>query len=110
MLEALQVAGELATSDPIALFTLLGYVTTHVVDSAKLLGEIQTPTVYGSVEGAPALPRLTPGKNYAAAFPSRARPPATEAWDSLLPYGFSQAVIGRWSASMPTLNRLQLQA
>lgn len=110
LLEALQGAGELATSDPIPLFTLLGYVTTHVVDSAKLLGEIQTPTIYGSVDGAPALPKLTPGKNYAEAFPSRVRPPATEAWGSLLPYGFRQAVIDRWSASMPTLNQLQLKA
>ena len=37
----------------IPLFAVLDYVTTHVVDSAKLLGEIQTPTVYGSVDGAP---------------------------------------------------------
>jgi helicase len=110
LLEALQGADELATSDPIPLFNLLSYVTAHVVDSARLLGEIQTPTVYGSVDGAPALPKLTPGRSYAAAFPDRVRPPATEAWDSLLPYGFSRAVIGRWSGSMPGLNRLQLKA
>jgi replicative superfamily II helicase len=110
LLEALQGAGELAIADPIPLFTLLEYVTGHVVDSAKLLAEVQTPTVYGSVDGAPALPRLTPGKSYAAAFPCRVRPPATETWDSLLPYGFSQAVIDRWSGRMPGLNQLQLKA
>lgn len=110
LLEALQGPGDLTGADAIPLFVLLDYVTTHVLDSAKLLGEVQTPTLYGSVEGAPALPRLTPGASYAAAFPSRVRPPATEAWDSLLPYGFSQAVIDRWSATMPGLNQLQLAA
>jgi len=110
LLEALQGAGQLAESDPIPIFVLLDYVMTHVIDSAKLLGEVQTPTLYGSVEGAPALPRLTPGASYAAAFPGRVRPPATEAWESLLPYGFSQEVIDRWSATMPGLNQLQLAA
>jgi helicase len=110
LLEALQGSGDLASSDLIPLFALLDYVTTHVVDSAKLLGEVQTPTLYGSVDGAPALPKLTPGPSYAAAFPSRVRLPATEAWDSLLPYGISQAVIDRWAGSMTGLNQLQLRS
>lgn len=110
LLEALQGVGKSAQSDGIPLLVLLDHITTHVLDSAKLLGEIQTPTLYGSIEGAPALPRLTPGPSYAAAFPGRVRPPAVEAWDSLLPYGFSEAVIDRWSAAMPGLNQLQLSA
>jgi helicase len=109
-LEALQGAGEQGTATVIPLLGLLDYVTEHVIDSAKLLGEVQTPTIYGSLEGAPTLPRLTPGTSYATAFPSRVRPPAITLWKSLLPYGLSQAVIDRWSASMPGLNKLQLAA
>jgi len=110
LLEALQGAGGLATADIIPLLSLLEQVTTKVMDSAKLLGEVQTPSIYGSIEGAPALPRLVPGATYAAAFPSRVRPPATREWSSLLPYGLSQAVIDRWATTMPALNELQLQA
>jgi replicative superfamily II helicase len=110
VLEALQGKGEFADAEAIPLLALLDYVTTHVVDSASRLGEVQTPTLYGSVDGVPALPRLTPGASYSAAFPGRVRPPATAAWDSLTPYGLSQAVIDRWSGAMPGLNDLQLAA
>jgi helicase len=99
-----------ADAEAIPLLALLDYVTTHVVDSASRLGEVQTPTLYGSVDGVPALPRLTPGASYSAAFPGRVRPPATAAWDSLTPYGLSQAVIDRWSGAMTGLNDLQLAA
>jgi helicase len=111
LLEALQGVGELATADQIPFYDLLNYVTTSVVDSARLLNDVQTPTVYGSIEGAPTLPRLIPGEAYAAAFPDRVRLPATADWNSLLPYGLSQAVIDRWTAAMPNgLNPLQLRA
>lgn len=111
LLEALQGVGDLASADQIPLYDLLGHVMTSVVDSAKLLGEVQTPTIYGSIEGAPTLPRLTPGENYARAFPDRVRAPATAAWDSLLSYGFNQKIIDRWATAMPGgLNDLQLRA
>ena len=82
-----------------------------MVDSARLLGCVQTPAVYGSIHGAPTLPRLTPGQRYASAFPGRVRPPATTEWDSLLPYGIDEDVLARWKSAMLTgLNELQLRA
>lgn len=110
LIEALQGVGEYAGKDLIPLLALLEYLTVSVLDSASLLGEVQTPTIYGSIDGAPALPRLTPGATYAAAFPHRVRAPATTAWNSLLPHGFSQVVIDRWASRMPGLNELQLRA
>jgi helicase len=110
LLEALQGVGEMAGVDVLLLLAMLDYVTRSVLDSAKLLGEVQTPSLYGSVEGAPAFPHLVAGAAYAAAFPDRVRAPASADWASLLPHGLSQAVIDRWAATMPHLNDLQLRA
>jgi helicase len=85
LLQALQGVGELATATHIPFLELLNYLTTSVLDSAQLIGEVQTPTVYGSIEGAPALPRLQPGAAYARAFPDRVRPPASEDWPRCSP-------------------------
>ena len=110
LIEALQGFGDYSANDLIPLLALLDYVTTRVTDSARSLGSIQTPTIYGSIEGAPALPRLIPGATYAAAFPHRVRLPATKDWKSLAQFGYSQAVIDRWASRMPALNDLQLKA
>ncbi|MCV7251621.1 DEAD/DEAH box helicase [Mycobacterium hackensackense] len=110
LIEALQGFGDYSTKDLIPLLALLDYVTTRVTDSARSLGSIQTPTIYGSIEGAPALPRLIPGATYAAAFPHRVRLPAAKDWKSLEQFGYSQAVIDRWASRMPALNELQLKA
>lgn len=110
LLEALQGVGDFASADHIPLYALLEYASKSVLDSARRLGEEQTPTLYGSIEGAPALPRLRPGEAYGRAFPDRVRPPATSDWDSLIPYGFGQSVIDRWAAARPSLNDLQLRA
>ncbi|WP_322858193.1 DEAD/DEAH box helicase [Mycobacterium europaeum] len=110
LIRAVQGYGDYLDSEFIPLLALIDYVTLNVLDSAQLLGEIQTPTVYGAVEGAPALPRLTPGAAYAAVFPERVRKPATRDWNSLRPFGFSQPVLDRWSSQMVALNELQLAA
>ncbi|MBV5246632.1 DEAD/DEAH box helicase [Mycolicibacterium sp. PAM1] len=110
LIHAVQGYGDYLDSDFIPLLALIGYVTLSVLDSAQILGEVQTPTVYGAVEGAPALPRLTAGASYAAAFPDRVRKPATRDWNSLQPFGFSQPVLDRWSSAMAALNDLQLSA
>ncbi|WP_300014446.1 DEAD/DEAH box helicase [Pseudonocardia sp.] len=111
LLEALQGFGQFETAERIPLYDLLGHVTTAVVDSARLLGCVQTPSLYGSIDGAPTLPRLSPGPSYARAFPQRVRPPATSEWGSLVPYGIGVDVLDRWKSAMPAgLNELQLHA
>lgn len=111
LIEALQGFGPFASAERLPLLELLGHVATAVVDSARLLGCVQTPALYGSIDGAPTLPRLNPGPNYARAFPERVRPPATSDWESLLPYGIGADILQRWHAAMPDgLNELQLTA
>jgi helicase len=110
LVEALQGRGKLSGEDPIRLLSLFDYVTTHVIATADRLGEVQTPTVYGSLEGAPALPVLKPKDLFAAAFPSRVRPSVTQEWSSLKPYGLPEPVLDAWTAAMPGLNPLQQRA
>lgn len=110
ILDGLQGAGASAVDGKISLYSLLDFVTRNVLATASRLGEVQTPTVYGSVEGAPTLNVLRPGLAYAAAFPSRVRPPVTEDWASLAAYGLPQLIVDAWAATMPTINELQRQA
>jgi helicase len=110
LLEGLQGPDRLQENGLIPLLSLFNYVTTGVLDSASLLGEKQTPTVYGSLEGAPALAPLTPGALYAIAFPSRVRPPIDGSWDSLRALGIPEGILGSWAAAMPGPNSLQQRA
>ncbi len=94
----------------IPLTDLFSYVMKGVLDAADRMREVQTPTLYGSIEGAPSLQQLVAGPAYGNAFPSRVRPPATAEWSSLVPYGLRQQYLDIWAAEMPGLNDLQLQA
>jgi helicase len=110
LLLGLQGAEDLATDERIGLLPLFTFVMRQVQLAADKMHETQTPSLYGSVEGAPTLVRLKPGTRYAAAFPSRVRAPASGDWSSLIPYGLPDAVIDAWSSHMAGLNSLQLAA
>jgi len=110
MLVGLQGKSGLASADRIPLLELFNYAMREVVAAAARVDHVQTPTLYGSVEGSPTLPVLTPGKSYATAFPNRVRQPATIDWQSLAAYGFSDVLLAAWGAAMPGLNPLQLKA
>lgn len=110
LIEGLQGPRDLAINGRISLLALFEYAMTHTVDTAKRLSAVQTPTLYGTVEGAPTLAVLTPGPAYAVAFPDRVRAPATSDWHSLDTYGFPADVLAAWAAVMPGLNDLQLDA
>lgn len=110
LVSGLQGHGGLASDGRVSLFSLFKYATDGVVEASRRIHEVQTPTVYGSVEGAPTLAALSPGAHYAAAFPGRVRAPASEDWNSLATYGFSKEVLDAWSAAMPRLNDLQINA
>jgi replicative superfamily II helicase len=110
LVHALQGAESLVVNGRIALLDLFNYVMRQVQLSANAMHEVQTPSLYGSVDGAPTIARLMPGPLYAQYFPERVRPEATEAWSSLLPYGIAQEVLDLWAAQMPGLNHLQLRA
>ena len=106
----LQGAEDLATGDRVELLPLFHYAMRQVKLAAEAMHEVQTPTLYGTVEGAPALRRLQPGARYAAAFPERVRPSAAEDWASLAPYGMPDHALAAWTEHMPGVNALQLEA
>lgn len=111
LIDGLQGAEGLASDGLIDIEQLFNAVKTKVIESARLLGDEQTPTTYGSFEGTPALEVLVPGAAYAAAFPDRVTAPVTADWSSLALYGIPQSVLDAWSRAMPDgLNDLQLQA
>jgi helicase len=109
--DGLQGAEDLASSAYVSLLPLLHYVMRKVQADAKSMHAVQTPTMYGSIEGAPAVAQLVPGQRFAAAFPDRSRPPATRDWNSLLAYDLPQSILEVWKEQMPDgLNTLQLEA
>lgn len=110
LLEGLRGPENLVQAGRISLLGLVDYVMRQVQLAAGRLSEEQTPTLYGSVEGAPTLIPLVAGERYALAFPGSVRPPVTDDWNSLRPYGIAAEVIDLWSAQMPRLNDLQQQA
>ncbi len=110
LLDALQGGTGIATAGRVSLLDLFNATMRAVTDSAERLNEVQHPTLYGSIDGIPSLAVLVPGDRYAAAFPNRVRPLATQDWQTLIPYGIDPAIVDAWSASMPGLNPLQLEA
>ncbi len=110
LLNGLQGLGGLASDGRIRLLDLFSYAMSEVSAAAGRIRHVQTPTLYGSLEGAPTLAVLRPGARYAEAFPNRVRQPATSDWSSLEGYGFASAALDVWASQMPGLNELQLAA
>jgi replicative superfamily II helicase len=110
LVSGLQGQEGLASDGRIQLLDLFGYAMREVVAAAARLRAAQTPTLYGSLEGAPTFVVLNPGERYAKAFPDRVRQPATSEWSSLGTYGFDQRTLDGWATIMPGLNDLQLAA
>ena len=73
----------LASAGRLGLLQLYEYVAARVLESARSFNEVQTPTIYGSIEGAPTFAVLQPGVKYAQAFPDRVRLRAISDWASL---------------------------
>lgn len=111
LLEALQGAEEVRKSGKIGLYKLLDYVTTKVVDSAKLFGEEQHPMLLGQIKEEITLPIFVPGKCYKEAFPERDKRKVTADIQSLSTFGFPDELIKAWAgSSITTLNQLQIDA
>ena len=111
LIDGLQGAEGLSSSGLIVAMDLLRWTVAKVVESARLINEVQTPTIYGSFEGSPAIEVLAPGAAYAAAFPDRVTAPVNADWRSLEPYGLAGPLIDAWATAMPDgLNDLQQHA
>lgn len=110
LVSGLQGLEGLASDGRIRLLDLFSYAMREVRAAADRINHVQTPTLYGSLEGAPTLAVLSPGARYAEAFPGRVRQPATADWRSLEGYGFASTALDVWATQMPGLNELQLSA
>lgn len=111
LLEALQGAEEVRKDGKIGLYKLLDYITTKVVDSAKLFGEEQHPMLLGQIKEEITLPIFKPGEIYKKAFPERDTRKITPDVQSLSAFGFPDDLIKAWAgSSITTLNQLQVDA
>lgn len=110
LLEALQGAPEVVDGEQVNLYKLIQHVTAQVLGDSQQLGQTQTPTLRGQLDGVPTWPVLRPGATYAALFPERVRAPATADLRSLLAFGLARETIEAWARRIPALNALQLSA
>ena len=94
----------------LSVYRVLDYVTKRVVDSAAAIGKVQSPALRGSIDGELGWPVFMAGKEYFAAFPERKAPPVTADVQSLANYGFPGEIVSAWAGSIPSLNRLQIEA
>lgn len=110
-INGLQGAESLASGGLVDVMELLRWTVTKVIESARLINEVQTPTIYGSFEGSPAMEVLVPGTAYAAAFPELVTAPVSADWHTLKPYGLPNPLVEAWIVAMPDgLNELQQKA
>ena len=101
----------LATSDPISVIGMVDDVTRAVRADSARFGYVQTPSVFGHVEGELSLPAGRRGANYSAAFPELAPIRTTGRFEELEGYGLPREVLSAWRERYPDgLNRLQIEA
>ena len=86
-------------------------ILERVRGAAARLGYVQTPTLYGHVEGGLALPRLVAGDRFSKAFPELTGKTVTSAIQDLDAFGIPQPVLTEWSSRFSGgLNALQQKA
>jgi helicase len=110
VIEALCGAPEVVKNGKIPVLMLLQHVSERVSTEAAQFGKAQQPTVRGQMDADFAWPVFRRGALYSAAFPGRTRPVVTSEISSLEPYGFPSPLLHAWSANIPSLNQLQLDA
>jgi helicase len=110
LLEALRGPNELLEVGQLSLYRLLDYVTTRVKATASQIGQVQSPTMRGQIDGDLVWPVFAPGERFFQAFPDHAPAKATASVASLADFGFPDELIAAWSRAIPSLNELQIEA
>lgn len=106
VIEALSAAAE-----EVDVLTLMSEVTASVRAAADRLGYVQTPTMFGQVEGALKLPPGRRGTHYYSFFPELAPLETDGDIGGLGAFGIPAPVIDAWRGRYPGgLNRLQVSA
>lgn len=106
LIEALQNG-----SGSISLVAAMDSVMANVRSEAARMGYVQTPVLFGHVEGGLFLPILRRGEKYLQAFPEETPPKLTGPLDELVELGIPADIISAWREQIPFgLNQLQLEA
>jgi helicase len=106
LLEALQQGNE-----PISVVWLIDHVNRRVRADAARLGYVQTPVLFGHVEGEILISVLRRGDIFAREFPETANVRVTADFQDLAIYGIAEPILTQWAARFPAwLNELQLAA
>jgi len=106
LIDALQEA-----ETAISLSTAMDQVMDRVRAEAARIGVVQTPVMFGYVEGGLTIPALRAGERFFAAFPEVRGIRVTGAIEELAAFGLPQEVLTEWTSWFKAgLNDLQLQA
>jgi helicase len=106
LIDALQ-----GTDSQISLSTAMDQVMDQVRAEAARIGVVQTPVMFGYVEGGLTIPALRAGERFFAAFPEVRGIRVTGAIEELAAFGLPQGVLAEWASWFKGgLNDLQLQA
>lgn len=97
-------------TDTVSVVAAVDCVMARVRADASRLGAVQTPVLFGHVEGGLVIPVLKKGANWSAAFPGESRHDISGDLDELISFGLPAALISAWKKYVPKLNDLQLQA
>jgi len=100
-----------ASSATISLPTVMDQVMQRVRAEAARKGHVQTPVLFGYVEGGLFLPSLKRGHKFFTFFPEAKGTHVSQNISDLSVFGLPSAVINAWKELFPTgLNLLQLSA
>lgn len=100
-----------AGDGPVSVLGMVDDVTRAVRADAGRFGYVQTPYMFGQVEGELSLPAGHRGENFYAAFPQRAPIRTTGRFEELAGYGIAQEALQAWRERYPSgLNPLQIAA
>jgi helicase len=96
---------------PISLIKLVDAIAARVRADAARFGHVQTPVIFGHVEGQVTVPTLRKGPVYASHFPEFSDIQVSADFHSLIPYAIDPIVLDQWAAKYSSgLNELQLAA
>lgn len=110
LIEGLKGAEEVLDSGRIAFYKLMEYLSSHVTAAAASIGKEQHPNVRWTIDEAIYWPIFKIGDAFKVAFPEAVHQEATTDLKSLSLFGFPDELIKSWSASIPFLNQLQVDA
>ncbi|MBL8685336.1 MAG: DEAD/DEAH box helicase [Myxococcales bacterium] len=98
-------------SAPVDILAAGGRVMEIVRVEAARLGQVQTPVVFGSIEGGLTMPALHAGPRFLAAFPDRGEARVSSDVGDLAQLGIPAAIVAAWRTRFPAgLNPLQQRA